>query len=88
MKCVERGGHMHNVTQGLIIALTTIACSGGNKYISESDFEGYEYVDTGDTSEDTEDTDTQDTDTQDTRYRTANGICQGTIRKSKRDKPK
>ena len=28
---------MHNVTQGLIIALTTIACSGGNKYISESD---------------------------------------------------
>ncbi len=63
---------MHNVTQGLIIALTTIACSGGNKYISESDYEGYEYTDTADTGEmdDTgvvEETDTAtDTDTEET----------------------
>ena len=49
---------MHNVTQGVIIALTTIACSGGNKYISESDYDNYEYVDTADTGEDVEDTST------------------------------
>lgn len=69
---------MHNVTQGLIIALTTIACSGGNKYISESDYDGYEYTDTADTAEidDTavdEDTDTEDT--QDTEETDVPDIC-------------
>ena len=67
---------MHNVTQGLIIALTTIACSGGNKYISESDFDGYEYVDTGDTAENVEDTSTPgETDTQDTEDTEETELC-------------
>lgn len=70
---------MHNVTQGLIIALTTIACSGGNKYISESDYENYEYTDTADTGEieDTgaEETDTEETDTQDTEETDTPELC-------------
>ena len=67
---------MHNVTQGLIIALTTIACSGGNKYISESDYENYEYVDTADTGEDLEDTGSpDDTDTQDTEDTEETELC-------------
>ena len=67
---------MHNVTQGLIIALTAAACSGGNKYISESDYEGYEYVDTGDSGEEVEDTGTtEETDTQDTQETEEPEIC-------------
>ena len=66
---------MHNVTQGLIIALTAAACSGGNKYISESDYEGYEYVDTGDSGEEIEDTGTEETDTQDTEETDEPEIC-------------
>lgn len=66
---------MHNVTQGLIIALTATACSGGNKYISESDYDGYEYVDTGDSGEEIQDTGTQETDTQDTEETDEPEIC-------------
>ena len=67
---------MHNVTQGLIIALTTIACTGGNKYISESDYDNYEYVDTADTGEEVEDTgSTQETDTQDTEDTEETELC-------------
>ena len=53
-----------------------IACSGGNKYISESDYDNYEYVDTADTGEEIEDTSTpDDTDTQDTEDTEEPEIC-------------
>jgi hypothetical protein len=69
---------MHNITYGIIIALTATACSGGNKYISESDFENYEYTDTAeaDTAE-VEDTGTvEETDTQDTEDTEETDLCQ------------
>jgi hypothetical protein len=67
---------MHKLSHGIVFSLLITACDTGNKYISESDFEDYEYVDTAETDTgDTEDSDTDDTDDTDTQDTQEPEIC-------------